>query len=305
MLGYTYTLTNRAGQSVKINDFITDPDNFIALQDYPLFDVDLKEEEMDKEGQNGVWDFFSFYGKRVINFSGVIIGQTEAEVETLKTLLLKITALPSQPVASTNDGYVKIEWTDANSNSWQIYAKLQRAIKFDRGMGKPLQLAFNLTMKASDPLIEATAETVTNGYRGYLTGSVRFPTLVPLKVDIIYANQFTITNVGSIDAHTIIRLYGETSGVTNPSIYNITTGKIFKVNTTLTDATKWIEIDSKLGTVVNQNGTDVSGLVDPTSEYVLLQAGVNNLIYTSDENPLSNNIDPTAEAVITHRNTII
>jgi len=310
MLGYTYTLTNRAGQSVKINDFVTDPNNFIALQDYPLFDVDVKEAEMDKEGQNGVWDFFSFYGKRVINFSGVIIGQTEADVEDLKKLLQEITALPAQPVANTNDGYVKIEWTDANSNAWQIYAKLQRAIKFDRGLGKPLQLAFNLTMKASNPLIEGSTEVVESGVRGYETGSMKLSSILPSLIDVIYENKITLNNLGSVDAHTKIKIYGEAIGVTNPYVFNITTGKLFKVAITLADASEWIEIDSKLGTVVDQDGNDVSGLVDPTSEYIMLQVGANELVYLSDESfnsssPIVTFLNPSAVATITFRNTII
>ena len=82
MIGYKFKLQNNNGDSIYLNDFVTDPNNFLALQDYPDFSVDIKNNEVAREGQHGIWDFYSFYGKRVLNFAGIIIGQTEGDVET-------------------------------------------------------------------------------------------------------------------------------------------------------------------------------------------------------------------------------
>lgn len=309
MTGYEYTLTNRVGQSVKFNDFTTDPDNFIALQDYPVFDVDVKNQEIDREGQHGIWDFFSFYGKRVITFSGVIIGESEGDVETLKRQLLQVISLPSQPSAE-NDGMVLIQWTDANGSDWQIYAKLERPIRFDRPLKRNLQLGFVITMKAPSPEIESQEVITNEGMRGWQTGSLRLSTLLPAKINLIWQNAEIATNNGTVEAHTIIRLHGEAGGVANPRIYNFTTGKTFQVNMNLADQTKWIEIDSKAGTVVDQDGNDQSGNVDPMSEYVLLAIGDNELVYLSDESsgadsPVNTWKYPAAEFSVAHRSTIL
>jgi hypothetical protein len=81
---------------VTINDH-TDPQNVIALQDYPTFDLDIRNEEIPKDGQHGIWDFYSFYGRRLIVFSGVIVGEDEAHVVTLRDTLINVTKLPAQP----------------------------------------------------------------------------------------------------------------------------------------------------------------------------------------------------------------
>lgn len=309
MIGYTYTITNQNGDSFKINDHVTDPNNFIALQDYPLFDVDVKNAEADREGQHGIWDFFSFYGKRAINFSGVVVGDDEASVEDLKKQMLLVLALPPVP-EDGNDGTVTITWTDANSNAWQIDAKVQGYPRFQRGMKQVLRLNFNITLKAKDPEIESQSEFVSTGLRGWETGNVALPLILPAEFPLVFDNEVTVVNGGSMVAHTKVRLYGETGGITNPEIYNETTGKLFKVNITLVDATKWIEIDSKLGTVVDQDGVDQSGLVDGTSEFILLAVGSNKLVYISDESegalsPIVTWEYPTAVVSITHRTTVI
>lgn len=307
MIGYEFQLTNRAGQSVTINDH--SGASFIALQEYPVFDVDIKNSEIDKEGQHGIWDFYSFYGKRVLTFSGVIVGTSEAEVETLKNLLLQITALPPQPTTG-NDGLVLIKWTDATGNAWQIYAKLERAIRFDRQMKQPLRLNFVMTLKAPNPMIESQGAVIDTGVRGWQPGTLQLPTTLPAKIVPVYQNTFVVFNSGTYPSDTVIRLYGETGGITNPLLLNIATGEYFKVNITLTNGSKWIEIDSKTGTVKDQDGADVSGSVDPLSEYLLLSPGSNQLVYLSDES--SNSQSPTnawtfpqAQVTISHRIQIL
>jgi hypothetical protein len=309
MIGYQFQITSRTGQSVTINDFTTDPSNLIALQDYPVFDVDIKNSEMDKEGQHGIWDFASFYGKRVLTFSGLIIGQDEAHVETLKRQLLQVTALPAQP-DTANDGLVLVKWTDANGDAWQIYAKLERAIRFDRQIKQKQRLAFVMSLKCPDPLIESQTEQTHSGTRGWQTGSLKLASKLPAKFNLIYKNPITITNNGNAQAHTIIRLYGEAGGITNPAIKNVTTGKTFQVNTTLADDTKYVEINSKTGIVKDQAGTDVSGLVDGASEYILLQVGSNELVYLSSESsgaqsPVNTWTFPAAAFSINHRDAIV
>lgn len=309
MIGNIYTITNANGDFFKINDHVTDPDNFIALQDYPLFDVDVKNQEMDREGQHGIWDFNSFYGKRAISFSGVIIGETEADVETIRNQMLKVLSLPPVP-ANQTAGYVTIKWTDSNSNDWQIDAKVQSYPRFSRGMKQNLRLGFQVSLKAKNPEIQSQTLLSSSGLRGWQTGEFLLPLTLPTEIDLVFDNTLTIANAGTVQAHTIVRLYGETGGITNPKIYNKTTNKLFKVNITLTDATKYIEIDTKEGTVVDQDGADQSGLVDGTSEYILLELGNNELVYLSDESegassPIVTWVYPTAVFSVSHRTTII
>lgn len=310
MTGYKFKIQNTNGDYFYINDFVTDPLRFFALQDYPDFEVDIKNAELAKEGQHGIFDFFSFYGKRLINFTGVIVGEDEGDVEDLKSQMLKVISLPPIP-SSGDDGYLTISWTDANGNDWQIQGKMQGYPRFNRGMRQGSRLYFILTIKCKNPEIESQAETTVDGVRGWQQGALLVPATVPAIFNVLYNKQVSVTNLGSIASHTKITINGE-SGITvsNPYVLNLTTGKLFKVNIILTDETKSITIDSKTGTVVDQDGVDRSGLVDGTSEYILLDIGANNLVFLSDESwnedsPVNTWIEPTASVSIKHRKRII
>lgn len=283
MIGYTYTITNKAGDSFKINDHVTDPENFIALQQYPDMDIDVKNNEVNLDGQHGIWDFFSYFGKRNLSFNGVIIGEDEEAVETLRNQIVSVLALPMQP-SGDDDGYCTIEWTDATGAEWQIEAKIARSPRFGREMRQNYKLDFMLSFKTDNPFILSSSSTEEEGTRGYFAYGVKFPIELPAVMGLVAMEAMNVVNDGTVYAHTVIRLYGEEGGdITNPTITNNTTGKSFRIETVLADETEYIEIDSQSGTVVDKDGNDLSADISDDSEFVLLKPGNNELVYTADE----------------------
>jgi len=305
MIGLQYTLENQNGESIVINDHTTNPNQIIALQQYPQFDVDIKNSELPREGQHGIWDFFSFYGRRVTSFQGVIVGASELDVETVKNQLMKVLAFGSQP-QSGNDGSVLVKWTDIENKSWQISGKLMNPIQFNRSMKQNFRLDFNFSLKSADPFIVSQSLINTVGVRGYTSAGAMFPITLPLTIGTVNINELTVNNIGSADAETIIRIYGEDQGdITNPKVRNLTTGEFIQIDTVITGSTHYIEINSKEGTVVDQDGLDLSGDITTDSSFIHLKAGENLMFYTSDEDPLITLELPTALFTVKFRSTKI
>ena len=309
MIGTEYTLTNQAGDAVKINDHVTDVNNVIALQDYPSFDLSIRNAELPKDGQHGIWDFHSYYGKRLIVFSGVIVGETEAKVHEMRDELMNITKLPTQPT-STNDGKVTITFTDPRSRALQIEAKLQSPIRFRRILKRTYMLEFQMILKSTDLNFESQALSESSGIRGYEMGSIRLPFTLPTQMDWVAEQSVDVVNAGNTEANLTVRLYGEATGMTNPTIKNLTTGVYMTIETTLTHSSHYVEINSKTGAVVDQSGNDLSGLITDDSNFVTLVVGTNQLLFLSDENngatnPIATRIAPTGGVIETeHRDAI-
>ena len=301
MIGLQYTITNKDGDEIILNDHTTDPSRIIALQVYPQFDIDVKNTEIDKEGQHGIWDFYSYFGKRLVTFTGVIIGDTEEDAEAVKNQLTKVLAIPLQSSESQN-GYVTLKWTDSIGASWQVECKLVRNIQFSRNMKEVYKLDFNFSLKSNDPYIYSQILNTQVGIRGYLQQGATFPIMLPAVIGQSVNNLLTVTNAGDVAIHTLIRLYGEDQGdITNPRIKNNTTGKTFQVNTTIVGSANWIEIDTNAGTVVDQSGADLSGDIDEDSEFITLVPGANDLLYESDEDPVITLESPTAPWTVKFR----
>lgn len=304
MIGTKFTLENANGNSIVINDHETDPLNFIALQEYPTFELEIKNQEIAKEGQHGVWDFNSFYGKRLITFNGVIVGEDEEKVVELQDQLKLVVGLPLEPTES-NNGVITIKYTDPRNRELQTTGKIYNPMRFNRNMREPFRLNFQLILKSANPSIESQSEKESIGTRGYEIGSLRLPTTISTKIDIIKEQTLTINNQGNTYANPVIIMGGK---LTNPVLKNLTTGNTMSFTRTVADGSEII-IDVKLGTIVDENGTDISGDLDIDSNFIQLISGENVLYLTSDENesedPIATRIEPDEMLKVTHRDTYL
>lgn len=308
MIGTLFTITNKARpeRSITINDRTTTPSKFIALQAYPTMELDLRVDEIPREGQHGIWDFFTFYGKRVIVFEGVIVGDSEADVTEIQNALQRVVELPAQPTTA-DDGTVIISWTDPLGREVQTEAKIAASPRFSRSMRQLYRLDFFLTLKAADPSIVSQEVYEVDGIRGYPSGDFTLPFELPFSIGTTWVNKFEIENIGSTIADVTIRMYGSLHmPINNPTFTNFTTGVYIRLNVVLNDETEYVSINTRTGEIVDQDGNDLSGYVEVGSAFPRLDIGVNEVIYTSDESvgalsPLVTRVDPDEIVETEHR----
>lgn len=292
MISYQYTITNKNGESITLNDH-SDPLNVFALQQYPKFTRNIKNTELERVGQNNYWDFFSYNGKMSISFAGVIVAEDHQTLEQMKTQMMKVFAIPFQS-SSTQDGYVTIRWTDDDGIAKEIEAKIIQDIAFDRRIQRRTVMDFQIQLKAKKNYItnQGGYTGSATGQRGYFSSGFTLPTVLPFSMLEAYNNKLVVTPT-SAGALPIIRLYGENQQlINNPRVLNLDTGEEFKLNLTLNGASQYVEINTEEGTVVNHEGNDVSGYIDLASGFITLGAGANNLVYLSDEDPFVTGLMP-------------
>lgn len=293
MISYKYKITNKQNKTLYLNDHTTDPNNVYALQKYPTFNKNIKNNEQDRIGQNNYWDFYSYYGKQTLGLAGLIVADSHQKLEQMKQELIQIFALPLQPNDS-NDGYVVISWTDDDGIDKEVEAKLVSDITFDRPLQRRYALDFIIQLKTKDNFIHSAGDyEVANGYRAWLSyGGITLPTELPAGYNYQYQNKLSI-NITGITALPIIKITGEsTQVINNPRILNLTTGEEFKINASLYNENTYFEIDTDKGIITDQNGTDVTSLMDSSSSFLTLTNGINELLYLSDNDPYTSGILP-------------
>jgi hypothetical protein len=229
MLAYKYTLTNNfTGESVEINaafdsggacQSIDGRSDGYRLTEYPVFELDVRNEEEDKTGQHGIFDFFSFYGKLDITFEGVLFAESHKMLVQMQERLRRIVALPAQPIQGVNDGYINISWEDALGITWQVNAKIQEDIEFKRNVGVQTESSFFLNMKASDPRILSGDQNQQDTLLGWRQSKFTIPAFLPNNINFNFENQICIYQAGTGDAPWTAKLFGPT---TNPKITKFT-----------------------------------------------------------------------------------
>lgn len=214
MLGYAYTLTNNhTGRSFTIgrNDDGTGVcavGRGILLQDYPTFELAVRNAQRNKAGQHGIWDFFSFYGQRNITFSGIIMANSHSDLDQFQDKIRDVLTLPSQPIANTNDGYITVSWTDTNGESWSVDAKIQSDVQFSRNLGNKLRSTFFISLKADNPYLLSSESFSGSQLRGWRGGQLLLSAFLGSKINLKFNEVLNIYQTGTADAPATYRLFG-------------------------------------------------------------------------------------------------
>lgn len=297
MIGVLYTITNKTGDSFSINDHVTDPDNFIALQSHPDFSLSIRSSRVPLQGQHGVVQNFSYYGGRTIVFQGVIVGEDEASVIAIRDQMQNVLKLPAQP-SESDPGDVTISFTDPTGRALSMVARLDAAPQFDRDLGFDMTLRFQITLFSKQiSFVGSTVQTQsgTHGWRdGLLTVPFQSLKTTGFTIGSVWRNKVTINNGGNTSAKLTARLYGSDTRIINkPKVLNITNGLYFQVDTTLNSSLQYVEINAANGTVVDHNGNDLSAYIVDGSSFVNLDVGDNDIVYLSEDNDTSNGFEYT------------
>ena len=296
MIGYEYTITNKLGDSFKINDH-TNPNRVIALQEYPISTIGFKNNEVSPVGEHGTWDFYSYYGSRVTTFSGVIIANNEAEVEQDWTQMRKVLGLPREP-SDNYDGFVTVSYTDANGNTFAYDGKLFASPIPSRNIQEKYRLNFSFTLKSPDPYILGAGHDITNTY-GYFIKGFRVPTPVPIPFVNEWQPKFDVTidnyvPIGQNKEYSLTTNQDANTRSTNPNT-NYGSGNLF--------------LRSDITAYINFNQATVRSFLDLQNVYGVNQIEkVEMYIYAQNANtntPPTNVkrvTEPWAENTITHTN---
>jgi len=272
-------------RGVTFNGNLTGSGDIYMLYDIPegLSHPQVRESEQQKQGQHGIIDQISYYGKRLITLTGRIVSDSESGRVAMENALKAIFRLDGVQ-ANVNASYYDLTITDEAGVSRVASVKIVDGITFSKEVGLSNVREFIVTLKARDPRFFGSvlnSEDLSEAIDGT---DFRLPTLLPVTIspDIIYDE--ILNNGGNFSTPTIITLTGES---TNPRIINQTTGVTCKLNTTISGA-EVVVIDSELGTI-EKDGVDISSSLDNSSKFIHLDAG-DNLIECRDDTPTATDL---------------
>lgn len=290
-------------QSFIINDYNTDPNNFIALQSFPTLNLDMRAGDIPFTGHHGAYKLPHFYGGRSIIFNGIIVGETEQSVWEMKRIIDEVLELGS---GADYDELVEITYTDPTGLELTLDATLNAAVSYSRSLKEPNLLNFQILLRARSPYMMINDESfdtmIYSGLLGGVVSSFRIPFQIPFFLNNTETNVLNITVTNKVKS--IITLYGSDDGdVVNPSIENLTTGKSTVFDYTIpTGSTNYIQINGITGEVVDQDGNNLAIYIS-NGGFIELKKGLNKIYYTCDTD--DNGAYPSAIFKITGKQFII
>lgn len=273
---------------ITFNDFTT-PDQMFLLQDIPegMTPPAIEQNATERTGAHGANHGNNFYGRRFFILTGKIIAPDQSTRHTMEKQLLAAFTLPRNP-NSLLAGFHEIEYTDESGDTFKANAKVAVAPKLAKEVAEPWYRDFSVTLEMEKYFWEGDqksqeAEERITGTNIILDETIEF---VESSFYLYETSEpaYELNNAGNYGAALFIRVFGP---VSNPAIYNDTTGEKFAVDIELGEG-ETLEIDAENGLVTKTDSegaeTDQSAKITNDSTWIYLVGG-DNAIRIEDDTP--------------------
>lgn len=299
MLASRFTITNPYnGEVVVLNDTTTDPNNFYGIEETPLSEVDVRNEETPLEGRHGIRSNFTFYGGRSMAFRGKIFAEDAETAEDMTTKLKRVFSLPAFP-SDTDNGELLVQWTDVNGLNWQTNVKIVSDIIIREYLGGARLKDYFVQVRAANPFIVSQELFDFELERYILDLGFIIPMIVPAQMVSTHANT-EVEIEGTYETPAVFTIHGP---VENPRIYSVERDAAIQLDITIDDG-DYVIIDIEDGTVLFNGITDYSQYLTLDSEWFYLLPGTNNIQFSHDgPTPLELGYATDERLVIEWRNT--
>lgn len=296
MIGTPITIKNHdTGDTIVLNDHVTDQSNVIALQSFPSFESDVRAQNQPKQGSHGEFRLPYYYSGMSIVLQGVIVGEgaNEGNVWEIKKQLDSILSLSKKGYPKTYSGSdtfpplfrntVRLSFTTPSGENVFIDATPIKAVSYDRPLKQKFLLNFQVILRANFPylLIEDDVANVVEGDLGSIETGFTLPFSLPFSLgEQQIENEITIDMTAPGFAQ--VTLNGSDDGlIINPKITNLTNGSSVQIKKVLNGASRYFKIDGVYQTMTDENGASVQQYSE--GDFIVLDAGENILVYTADK----------------------
>lgn len=294
MIGTPITITNHdTGESIVLNDHITDEENVIALQSFPSLETDVRAQNQPKQGAHGEFRLPYYYSGKSIVLQGVIVGQDglESAVWDLKRDFDRIMSLSPKGYGDEGDGSaefppmfrntVRLSFTTPDGKNVFIDATPIKPVSYDRPLQQRYMLNFQVILRSNFPYLVVLDDSpnIVAGSLGSITNGLQIPFQIPFSFEENVTGEITISMEDP--GFAVVTMNGSDDGViVNPKITNLTNGSFVKINRSILGSQKYFKIDGLYQKMTDQNGDSVQQYSE--GDFIRLEAGDNSLVYTAD-----------------------
>lgn len=241
-----------------------------------LYDSEIRDSREVNPSRHGETSYASYYSGKQITIEGVIRAGNLAKLRNM--------------IASLQAAFADIsqEYPLYFNNTWgtSVYLNCKKVtpIEIEESFSnRRMERNFQITLRASDPLIYSTTETTSYivPTKGTVIGRVYPRDLNVSYKEIAYnLDGIFVVNNGTFNKYPKLRIYGAFS---NPFIMNYTTGQKIVINYSIASG-DYIDYDLNNHTLVNSNGVSIISSLDISSDDLYLAPGSNSIGF-GDPNP--------------------
>lgn len=215
---------------------------------------------------------------RVITIRGQIFATNKLLRGTIRKLLDTVFVI--EPIPIQGEGLYPFQFIDDDEVEWQLQAQVFRMPEYDQDRGSTV-INFSLDLLAPNPIIQSQDKKSISGIYG-MYGGITLPHELPFSLSSA-VNYETAENEGNFAASALITITGD---IVNPKILNLTNGRFWKQNRTLSGADELV-LNTNTGQVTYNGVNDLASRADG-SNWQFVNPGINHFVLLGDDFDVDN-----------------
>lgn len=229
---------------------------------------DYRTNEYARPGQDGAIISSMFYDARTVTVEGQLYGTSGLEYESYRQALIAACAINKD--SNNYPTPTRVTFTTMGGTSYFFDAIIGRPII---EMQKPLLSDFHLTMTVTNPFIFGNTAFTSPNIAPATGGGFILPVVLPIVSSAAVGGVVTVTNVGQATTLPTITLTGL---LTQPALYNQTTGKSMQLSYTINSGDT-VVIDMYNKTITLNGSSSLLSTKTSSSDWWGVQPGANQI----------------------------
>lgn len=240
-------------------------------------DVDLRQEDRERPLEHGLYESYTYYGKRIFHGEGQLLGDNATNYMSRRMDMHKALIIPPRTNVRAP---LRLDLTfDGIGEMLQSYCTLDTYPELPMAVPNYALTDWMASFKSFDPVIYSAITRTASVPAPIITTGAPFPLIFPVDFSEATGTDGLATNNGNITTYPKIVITGP---VTNPRLINIDKNETLRFDGLILNGGDAVTVDFKQRVALSSAGGNFYGTITSDSVFWTLEPGDNTFRYTAD-----------------------
>lgn len=240
-------------------------------------DVDMRTEDRERPLEHGMYETYSYYGRRIFHGEGQLLGDNATNYMSRRMDMQKALIIPPRTGVRAP---LRLDLTfDGIGDKLQSYCTLDSYPELPMAVPNYALTDFLISLKSFDPVLYSATQRSAILPAPVITTGAPFPLVFPVDFSASSGSDGLATNSGNITTYPRAFITGP---ITNPQLTHVEKNQSLRFDGLILNSGDSITVDFKQRVALSSAGGNFYGSITPDSIFWALEPGDNTFRFTAD-----------------------
>lgn len=240
-------------------------------------DVDLRQEDRERPLEHGLYESYTYYGRRTFHGEGQLLGDNATNYMTRRMDMQRALIIPPRTGIRSP---IRLDLQfDGLGDLLRSYCTLDGYPELPMAVPNYALTDFMVSFKSFDPILYTAAQRSASIPAPTIATGAPFPLIFPIDFSSSSGTDGLARNNGNITTYPQAVITGP---VTNPVLININTDETLRFDGLILNSGDSITVDFKQRVAISSSGGNFYGTITSDSVFWTLEPGDTTFRYTAD-----------------------